>query len=130
MDPPILGFGAASGSGVHHRLPVFVAAGWRVISVPAGTPNAIVDKLHAMLNDILPLPQIIAIGMLRVGAPRNRALHQHQDRTLGQGHPARGLCRNGVRIYTGAYCELTKKSGRVRGIDAACRRNRSNHPTA
>jgi hypothetical protein len=109
-----------------NRLAVFDAASWRVISVPAGTPNAIVDKLRAMLNDILPLLEVAQHihRQLRVGAPRNRALHQHQNQA------PRGLCRNGVRIYTGAYCELVKKSGRVRGIDAACRRNRSNHPTA
>jgi len=50
----------------------FDAAGWGVISVPAGTPIAVVDRLRATLNGILPLPevarQIIALGLLPAGA--------------------------------------------------------------
>ncbi len=53
-------------------VPGFDAAGWGVISVPAGTPQPIVARLHATLNGILPLPevaqQIIAIGLLPAGA--------------------------------------------------------------
>jgi tripartite-type tricarboxylate transporter receptor subunit TctC len=52
--------------------PGFDAAGWGVISVPAGTPSAVVERLRATLNGILPLPevarQIIAIGLLPSGA--------------------------------------------------------------
>ena len=43
-----------------------------MISVPAGTPIAVVDRLRATLNGILPLPevarQIIALGLLPAGA--------------------------------------------------------------
>jgi tripartite-type tricarboxylate transporter receptor subunit TctC len=53
-------------------VPGFDAAGWGVISVPAGTPEPIVARLRATLNGILPLPevaqQIIAIGLLPAGA--------------------------------------------------------------
>jgi tripartite-type tricarboxylate transporter receptor subunit TctC len=53
-------------------VPGFDAAGWGVMSVPAGTPAAIVDKLRAALNDTLARPevaqQIIAIGLLPAGA--------------------------------------------------------------
>jgi tripartite-type tricarboxylate transporter receptor subunit TctC len=49
-------------------VPGFDAAGWGMISAPAGTPSAIVSKLRAALNSILPLPdvaqQIIKLGLI------------------------------------------------------------------
>jgi tripartite-type tricarboxylate transporter receptor subunit TctC len=82
----------------------FDAAGWGVISVPAGTPSAVVERLRATLNGILPLPevarQIIALGLLPAGAspPEETAsLYQCRDRAPGQGHPAGGACGNGVK---------------------------------
>jgi tripartite-type tricarboxylate transporter receptor subunit TctC len=49
-------------------VPGFDAAGWGVISAPAGTPKEVVAKLTAALKEVLPLPvvqqQITALGMI------------------------------------------------------------------
>jgi tripartite-type tricarboxylate transporter receptor subunit TctC len=49
-------------------VPGFDAAGWGLISAPAGTPKQSVNKLRATLNEVLALPdvaqQIINLGLL------------------------------------------------------------------
>jgi tripartite-type tricarboxylate transporter receptor subunit TctC len=41
-------------------LPGFDAAAWQMLVAPAGTPAAVVDKLHAELSEILSLPEVKA----------------------------------------------------------------------
>jgi tripartite-type tricarboxylate transporter receptor subunit TctC len=53
-------------------VPEFDAAGWGMITAPAGTPKPIVTKLHAALNSVAALPDvqqhIIKLGMIPGGS--------------------------------------------------------------
>jgi tripartite-type tricarboxylate transporter receptor subunit TctC len=68
--PPIAEVGA----------PGFDAAGWGVISVPAGTPSPIVSKLKTALDGVLALPdvqqQIIKLGMIPGGGASSEELQR------------------------------------------------------
>ena len=54
-------------------VPGFDAVAWSMIVAPAKTSNAIVNKLHSVLKDILELPdiqqQLINLGMIPVSSP-------------------------------------------------------------
>src|SRR5215813_11302637 len=54
-------------------VPGFDAVAWSMIVAPANTPNAIVNKLHSALKDILELPdvqqQLVNLGMSPVSSP-------------------------------------------------------------
>ncbi len=53
-------------------VPGFDAAGWGMITAPAGTPKPIVTRLHAALNNVAALPEvqqhIIRLGMIPGGS--------------------------------------------------------------
>jgi tripartite-type tricarboxylate transporter receptor subunit TctC len=54
-------------------LPGFDASGWGMIVAPAGTPNEIVDKVHAAVRDVAALAdvrqQIVRLGMVPATSP-------------------------------------------------------------
>jgi tripartite-type tricarboxylate transporter receptor subunit TctC len=61
-------------------VPGFDAAGWGMISVPAGTPSPIVSKLKTALDGVLALPevqqQIIKLGMIPGGDTSSEELQR------------------------------------------------------
>jgi tripartite-type tricarboxylate transporter receptor subunit TctC len=69
-------------------VPGFDAAGWGVISVPAGTPREIVAKLKTALDAVMALPeiqqQIIMLGMIPGGASTPEALQGFIDSEIAR----------------------------------------------
>jgi tripartite-type tricarboxylate transporter receptor subunit TctC len=61
-------------------VPEFDAAGWGMITAPAGTPREIVSKLQAALNAVLALPdiqqQIIKLGLIPGGGASGEELQR------------------------------------------------------
>jgi tripartite-type tricarboxylate transporter receptor subunit TctC len=61
-------------------VPGFDAAGWGVISVPAGTPKEVVSKLQPALASVMALPeverQIVALGMIPGGPTSTEELQR------------------------------------------------------
>ena len=76
--------------------PGFEATAWFGLMAPAGTPPAIVDKLHKETVRVLALPDVKAklegLGGSARGQHAGRVRRHHQDRdaALGQGDQGRG----------------------------------------
>ena len=76
-------------------VPGFDASGWFMVAGPAGTPQPIVERLHADLKAVMALPEVQQavnrIGVVPVVEPAaRRAAEVHRDRegALGQGREA------------------------------------------
>jgi len=69
-------------------VPGFDAVAWSMIVAPANTPNAIVNKLHSALRDILELPdvqqQLINLGMTPVSSPPPEELQRFINSEIGR----------------------------------------------
>ena len=59
-----------------------------MIVAPANTPNAIVNKLHSVLKDIMELPdiqqQLINLGMIPVSSPPPEELQRFINSEIGR----------------------------------------------
>ena len=69
-------------------VPGFDAVAWSMIVAPANTPNAIANKLHSALKDILELPdiqqQLINLGMTPVSSPPPEELRRFINSEIGR----------------------------------------------
>ena len=69
-------------------VPGFEAVAWSMIVAPANTSNAIVNKLHSLLKDVLELPdiqqQLINLRMIRVSSPPPEELQRFINSEIGR----------------------------------------------
>ena len=86
-------------------VPGFDESNWSIILAPAGTPQDIVNKLHAELKAVMAMPevekQLANIGMLPIvsQSPEELAdVHQHGGRALGQDRATSRNCRHALRL--------------------------------
>ncbi len=99
-------------------VPGFDAAGWFMVSGPAGTPQPIVERLHAELKAIMGLPdvqQAVEPHRRRAGgqpvAGRAAEIHQHREGALGQGSAAGRARRNAVETRNPLATSSCGRSG-------------------
>ena len=69
-------------------VPGFEAVAWSMIVAPASTSDAIVNKLHSFLKDIMELPdiqqQLINLGMIPVRSPPPEDLQRFVNSEIGR----------------------------------------------
>ena len=89
-------------------VPGFDAAGWFMMAGSAGTPQPIVERLHAEFKTIMGLPDVQETvgrtGVVPVVSPPlggAAEVHRHREGALGQGGAAGGARRHAIGAVPG-----------------------------